>query len=413
MSRHIFKPEFHLLKFVLATVILALCAVPAVYIESAVGWLPALSLIYMWLLSFLYGRYLARGIVFGEEAFSEGCIRGSDVEFFVSVKNISRLICTDVEVILHISDTLGAVASEEAVRCALSYGEERRIAFTVQFEHVGEYSVGIKRVRLRGLFGILSLVFENKEEHKITVAPRAHKLNRLAISDRSHTESLRAYTRSSIESVDYAGVREYAFGDPIKLIHWKLSSHSGGYMTKLLESHGNNGITIIPGLHTPEYPDETLMGVYDAIMETCFSLCLYARESGLDADLVFIGRGGEKHVLAPSDTGDFAAAMRSMPPLYTKYDRTLDAVELLCGTESAYLHSNIALCVAAVDNALVQRLLSLRRARKNPMLLFILPDLVYGEERRLALKPLSLLEGAGIPCFIISSADEIGKAVSL
>ena len=412
MSRHMFKARPQLSKSILAALILALFAVPAVYIESAAGWLPALSLIYMWLLSFLYVRYLAHGITFSEEAFLEGCTRGTDVEFCVLVKNVSRLLCADAEVVLYISDAFGAVASEEAVRCALSPGEERGLTFTVRFEHVGEYSVGIKRLKLRGFFGILPLVFENTEEHKITVLPRAHPLNRLSLSDRSRDESMRAYTQSSIESVDYAGVREYVFGDPIKLIHWKLSSHSGGYVTKLLESYGNNGITIIPGLHAPKYPAEALMGVYDAIMEACFSLCLYAGERGLDTELVFIGRNGEKHVFAPSDTGGFAVAMRNMPVLHTEYDRTFDSTELLRGNESVYMHSNIALCVASVDEALVQKLLSLRRARKNPILFFILPDLVYGDERRFALKPLALLENAGMPCFIISSADEIGKAVN-
>ena len=407
----VFKLKLRPLRLIVSIVVLLVFASPAVYLKSIVGWLPALMLIIMFLLSFFYIWLLSRGITFNEETFAGGCSRGGDMEFYVTVKNTSRFPAPCTEAILYVSDAFGAVASEEKVVFALSPGEEKRIAFTTRFEHLGEYTVGLRRIRLYGFFGILSLSLINTDDYRITVSPQIHQLGRFYLVDRNNSENLRAYIRSTAESVDYAGVREYEFGDPIKLIHWKLSSHIGGYMTKMMESYGNNGITIIPCLYSPFYPSETLMCIYDTIVETCFSLCRYARDNGLDTELLFIGRDEHRHSLDTSDIGGFAAVMHAMPMLHTEYYAQCDSIEPLCEKGTACLYSNIALCVAAIDDALIHTLLRLKQVRKNPLLFFVLPESVYGDERRLAIKPLTMLENAGIPYYVISSADEIGKAV--
>jgi uncharacterized protein (DUF58 family) len=406
-----YRTEIRLPGLLLSLGAVLLCALPAMYLNSAFGWLPVLTLVFMWLLSFIYVKILARGIEISGESLFGSCTRGAETDFRVTLKSASRLPCPDAEISLFVSDAIGDVAAQSAVRTAILPGEERELGFSVSFKHVGEYRVGIKSVRLRGFFGGFRVVIRNAGEYGVTVIPKSHALGKFALSDMVRSESLRAYTRSSAESVDYAGVRDYAFGDPIKLIHWKLSSHSDRYMTKLLESYGSNGITVVPYMLSPEYDAETLMGVYDALVETCFSICRHASDSGLDTELVFIGRDGGKTSALPSGTGGFASVMRSMPKIHTAYDSLTDDIGYLFDGGGIYSHSNIAVCAATLDDGLVQTLLRLRRARKNPILFFTLPDCVYGDDRRLASKPLALLERAGVPYFVIPSADDIERTV--
>ena len=409
MMRRVFKVKLHPLRLVVSIVVLFVFTLPAFYLKSVIGWLPASTLVFASLLSFIYVRLLSRGIAFNEESFVSGCSRGENIELCVTVKNASRILSPHTEAVLYVSDAFDKVTSEETVGFALCPGEEKRISFTTRFEHVGEYAVGIRQIRINSFFGVLSLSLINMDSYRIMVSPRIHKLGRFYLQDRNNSENLRAYARSAAESVDHAGVREYEFGDPIKLIHWKLSSHVGGYMTKLLESYGNNGITIIPCLHSPVYPSETLMCIYDAIVEICFSLCNYSKENGLDVELLFIGRDGHRRSLDTSDIEAFTAVIHAMPMLHTEYAPQCDSIESLCEKGTACLYSNIALCVAAIDDALIHMLFRLRQERKNPLLFFMLPSSVYGDERRLALKPLNLLENVDIPYYVISSADEIGK----
>ncbi|MGI6205494.1 MAG: DUF58 domain-containing protein [Anaerovoracaceae bacterium] len=394
-----------------AIIVAALMALPAVYMNSAVGYVPILFVLFLYAVSMIYASVLIRGMTFEESSGMEQCIRGTDLEFQVRVRNATRLVCMHAEAVLYVNDAFGKPASEETLKFALARGEERVFTFSVRFEHIGTYTVGLRKLKVGGLLGVVPLVAENARKFEVSVAPKIHPLEDIDLSDRIQNESLRSYTISSAESIDYAGVREYAFGDPIKRIHWKLSSHAGGYMTKLLESYGNNGVSVVPDLLSPVYSRDTLLSAYDAIMEMAFSICRYVKDNGLDAEMVCLSREGRREVFAPYDVDDFIAVMHEIPTVYTSPSPSMDARRLISPGDGglALSYTNIAFCTATADKETIQALLALRQIRRNPMLFFFLPESVYGDERSKAMKPLRELDAAEIPYVVITSADQIGK----
>ena len=76
---------------------------------------------------------------------------------------------------------------------------------------------------------------------------------------------------------------------------------------------------------------------------------------------------------------------------------------------SLYGQANLAVCTARLTEELVQVLLELRGRGRFPLLFFVLPGALDEEARRAALRPRSLLEAAGIPCYVLPDAGALDR----
>jgi len=401
------------LKLLLYVAAAVLCAVPAVFINSIYGYCALLFFLFLSLISLTYAISLSRGVRnLGSLKSEMSCSRGNAVELNFRVRNNSRLICPRCRAVIYTTDLFGELRSKEDIDFALASREERTFSLSVRFDHIGKYRVGIRKITVEGLLGVLSFALPAGEAEELSVTPRIHAMGGLRFLDRARSESNRANLVSSAESIDCSGVREYAFGDPIKLIHWKLSSHIGGYVTKVLESYGNNGLTVLPCLTSPDYDTETLMTVYDCIVEVCASLCICARENGMDAELLYCDKDGESRRDNISTAEDFLSINDTLPPINTDISPLRQSYDLL-STEAAsrYANANIALCTALLDEEILQGLLRIFNSGKNPLLFYIRP-LPADTRDRQADKALRTLDNWGVTCCVISVPDDIERAVS-
>lgn len=408
MSRNRLSVSFP--KFALVFGATVLCALPAVFMNDLFGYFPVITLIMVYLVSFTYGYILSRSTVCLELSQTETCRRGEEALMKLTIRNSSPLVCTRCSAEFYTTDLFGNACSVTPLGFTLAPREEREFAFSIRFDHIGQYLAGLKSLRVDGLLGVISFLLERDEVLRMDVLPKLHAMDELIISKIINTESQDARLMSSAESVDYTGVREYAYGDSIKLIHWKLSSHAGSYVTKVLKSYGNNTLTVIPGLRAPDFDSETLMAVYDAVVECCASLCHCARENGIDAELLYHDKSGETVRQTQDASFDFSLFIESLPAVYTQERPEMDLLELLRQEASSrYSSDNIAVCSPVLDEYVAQGLLQLYRAGKTPIFFYIHP--VSAEKDMTAERALRTLDSTGICSFVISSADSITKEV--
>lgn len=390
-------------------VALVVLVIPAVFLNSIFGYLPIIVALLMVAASYGYLQVLKRSLNYDELSDLSNCQRGTSVDFTVKLKNNSPLIFTRLKPSFYISDLFGAddTVTEEVI--TLAPFEERNFSFSVRFDHIGSYSAGLKKIQIFDLMGLFSHTIENKNDYQVNVKPKIFDVASLKISNSALTESEKMIVPTVIDGSDYAGVREYVWGDPIKTIHWKLSARTETYMTKQFESYGTVGLSIILDFYSPSYDRETLMSIFDSIVETGLSVADYAKETGLEYELVYNSRHGEKKKFSAGYITDLMELIGDMPKISVAEKGERKALDLLREEGNArYSHGNIAFCSANITEEMTNVLLELKNRKKNPILFAIVPDSLRDEERDKFLRPLRILDNAKIVFYILSSAKELG-----
>lgn len=391
--------------------VLAVCVtgIPAVFLNTVYGYLPVLMVLLSFAGSWGYLQLLRKQLVFEELSDLSNCIRGTEVDFTVRLANKSKLIIYPrLEPYFYISDLFGADDTVTSQTITLAPGEERTFDFSVRFDHIGSYSAGLKKIVIHDILGLFTYTYINPSQYQVNVAPRIFDVERVRISDTALTESQKMVVPTVVDGSDYAGVREYVWGDPIKTIHWKLSARTDNYMTKQFESYGTVGISIILDFFSPEYDGDTMMSVFDGIVETGLSVGSYAEENGIEYEIVYSNRQKETKRFNNGKYTDFAEVIKDMPKIsategrYTGYDLLQEE------GGSRYSHGNIAFCTANITEDNMNLLAELRNRRKNPILFAIVPDVMSEAERDAFIKPLRILDGADISYYILASAQELG-----
>jgi hypothetical protein len=231
---------------------------------------------------------------------------------------------------------LGSAGLGEQVtdlRLTLSPRETRSFGFSASFPHIGNYRAGIRRIELLDALGIFRAVRDQEKSFGVEVLPRMAQIASLPVTANVQAESTHMSVQSPLNGSDYTGVREYAFGDPMKSIHWKLSAHAGGLMTKQMESYSNTGMSVILDLQIPASDAsarllrENCQGVYSqANLVVC--TCLLTQE--LADLLVRLKQGGRTPILflILSQTLDESTRQDRMAQL-----RRLAGADLACAKE--------------------------------------------------------------------------------
>lgn len=388
-------------------ILLALAALPAVFLNSVFGYLPVIMVALLLVLSKLYVHWLTKALVFEENSDFTDCKRGTNSAFSIRIRNRSPLVYPKLEVYFYISDLFGGEDDETSSIITLAPFEDRVFSFDVHFEHIGTYEAGLNKVVVQDLFGFFQKTMECDSRYQVQVAPKVYDLAKLHISNRAFSESRNMLKPTAIDGADYTGVREYVIGDPIKNIHWKLSARTTNYMTRQFESYGNTGVSIIMDFQCPSYDRDSMMYVFDGVVETALSAEYYAKRNGMEAELLYLNKRGHRSRHITRKGANHFDLIADLPKISA--EETMNRALNILREEgnSTYSKSNLAFITGQVTPALSRTLMDIKARRKNPVLFVILPKRLEGEERQRYLKPLRGLDYAGIPYYVVTDAGEL------
>ena len=395
--------------------VLLVCISPAFFMNTLFGYFPLLFLLSFALFSFLHGRILAGKVITGGKEQHFECMRGDEIEIEQSFQNLSFLPVPSCEAHFVTTDLDGNPRSENVTLFSLGAREKRGFHFRVRFDHVGEYGFYLKELRIEGMLGIVSFIIPGNGQKMVEVMPKIHNISAVDLSGTVRNESMEARHRSSAESIDYSGVREYDPGDPIKLIHWKLSSHTGEYVTRTMESYGNHALTIVPGF-SAQMDTETRMALFDTIVECSASLACLAQEEGMDTSFLLEEESGEAGWLRP--------ASGEIPQELLKTDRWSKQDSGQSGIPNRSLYSRLekeaarryssdhtAVCTSQIDAEIASCMRQMRHSGRTVMLFLAIPETAeLSREEQTLIRTLS---GDGISCWLLRSADEIDRVVGM
>ena len=381
------------------------------YEVTLIGWVPLLMTVMGLVLAYVYALVLYHGITFEEETAANECTRDSEVAYTVRFTNRTPLLATRVRLYLFISDMFDNVANQIETSIALTPFETYPMSLMTRFEHIGRYHAGIERVVISDFIGLFTFTIENPSRHVIQVIPKVLELGGIRISDEAMDEATKAAKSVLADSMDYAYVREYEQGDPLKTIHWKLSARSNQYMTRLYEVYSNPSVVIVMDFYAPSDEAADLMSMFDAVVESAFSLARFARLQGMDVEMRYRNRHGQDRCLTDIRKSSLADLVEDLPAMSNDYADAAAALDILSRlTQATHGSNNLYVCTANVGAEMVSSVLEAKLRRRSPMMTAVVPPGLMGREREDYCAALGRLESADVPYAIIARADELVKA---
>lgn len=410
--RRAHRPWKRKLSAVLA--IVALCALAAAFVgdndyrASFAGWLPLIMVLTAIGIAFVYLQALKRGLSFEETSELHDCRRGDDIGFSVRFRNATPLLFFRIEAYFYVSDLFGNIASEASTTLTLSPFETYDLRFSARFDHIGTYSAGLSRVVITDFLRLFSARIDNDVRQQVHVTPRIQAVDSLEFSNESQLETDRPAHSALADSLDYAYVREYVPGDPLKTIHWKLSARSENYLTRLFEQTTNPGVAVIMDFYAPESRTDALMGMFDAVVETSFSVADYAQGRGMDTEVHYCNREGERVKRTSWGAENFEEIISDMPGITDDEGKSEQGVELFEALmRNQYGQNNLVVCTGNLSSRMISGLIDAKMRRRNPILFAIVPSDLVGRELEDWCAPLMRLDAANIGYRVLARSDEL------
>lgn len=114
------------------------------------------------------------------------------------------------------------------------------------YQHRGWVTFGPTRVRVQEPFGLFSRETRLMERHKVLVYPRIRPMPEFMMPAEQHSGDARLLSSAWADyPPETSGVRDYAEGDSLGRIHWKLSSKYGHMVSKTFEQPLTSDLLIL------------------------------------------------------------------------------------------------------------------------------------------------------------------------
>ena len=385
---------------------LILSLLPAVFVNGIGGYLPFFVLLLCGILSFIQLLLVKGRIRYGISSGQELLTRGDAVPFGVDISNGSFLPVVHMRAEFYIAGRAGTDLHEYPLQITLPPKQKKHFSLSADFPHIGSYEAGFRRMVIHDLFDNFQAVGKSNERRPLDIHPKVYRLDRLPISTNSEVENSRATTASPLSGMEYSGVREYAYGDPMKRIQWKLSAHSGSMMTKLMESYTNTGLTIMMDFRVNgKFREESRLSMLDGIVEIAASVGQYALQSGLDYIMMYTDEDGGAKPCTPASFYELRQWLKDFRLLPESSQPASDFIEE--SSRGMNQQSNLVYCTGSLTDSAVTALTRIRMGRKNVIVYYLVPEDLYDLERQEFLAPVRKLQKAQIVCIAGNSAEEM------
>ena len=389
---------------VVCVVVLALLAVLPAFANTAVGYVPILAALFLLVLGFAYLLVLKRSLDFAEHGPSSGSVRGDVLQFALSVKNRSILPATRIDALFYVANVQGEGERVELRHLSLPPRSEKVFDLGVRFDHIGLFRVGIRQVGLYDPFGVFYSLRDNSTLHTVNILPRVLDITAFDLSEHSQRESTKNIKTFINDGMDYSSVRDYRWGDPMKSIHWKLSSKSkDGYFTRLYETPSTPGVAIFLDFESRLQDAEAILDAYDAVVESALSIEGFAVKAGFDTRLLFIdARGEDQNVVGPvSDR--LEDLVRLFPRMREGSGRpTIELLRRVAASPNC--PNNLVVCTTNANEEMVNALASLGGPMRSPYLVAVYAD---DDERAGLARQVRRLQDLRIPAALVRRADDL------
>ena len=165
---------------------------------------------------------------------------------------------------------------------------------------------------------------------------------------------------------------------------------------------------IILDFYGPSDDAGELMGMFDAVVESGFSLANHAAERGMDTELFFCNKREEDRRVESWGEDEMPALIDEMPQMSNLETDKQKAINILRDqVTSQYGQNNIVVCSADLDPELISAVIEAKVRLRAPMFVAVVPPALDGRALDKYCSNLSRLDAVDIPYKIISRSDDL------
>ena len=267
----------------------------------------------------------------------------------IVMRNSSPFVSPSFKITCSVPDGSGQKSEKVVFVLNSACGRRGYFDYKCFFANRGVYSVKVESIEFYDFLRLVKLKKNVKRVINVQSGPRRIELDFPVSSELQNQENTNLVgTCTVIDGGDMIGVRDYAFGDNIKNVHWKLSSKSDNLIMKTFAEDIFDQAYVIADM-SAYYDDEILSrSLTDCIVEMALSIIRDYHKKGIRFSLIVNTSKSEAARFSISTPADLTNAelnlsMTSMIKDTTVIDllRCVD-YNLLSGCEVCIITSNVS-----------------------------------------------------------------------
>ncbi len=355
------------------------------------------------LLSLLHTAYIFLRFKYTQEIDKKFVTKGEKVKFIFSVCNEDLLLYPYLNVAFYGAKNIFS-RQFQSKNFSLLPLKDKSFSFELECRYRGVYDVGIEYVDIHDLLGLFSLRYKVFEPKYVTVHPRIVKLDRFHISTNFISDSQTLQNNRYEDMTTVSDIRDYAYGDSFKRVHWKLTSKLNRLMVKNFQNTSETNATLILDLQRNRYSFEENTIIEDKVIESALAVMYYCLNNWLSTSLVFF-KETIVHLEAKNPL-DFDEAYRVLSGL--KFQETIGLKEILdiyLG-ESIY-QNNLFIFTPHMDYELYNQLYKARLLGNEISIIYSSPEEITGIKDQDAANILDSLPEMGIRVYKLNISDDV------
>lgn len=165
-------------------------------------------------------------------------------------------------------------------------GRSMHLSYRLLCPRRGYHRIGPLLLETGDLFGLQKRFKTGTAQDYVSVLPTVAYIDTFNISARRPQGPVRISNRIYEDPTRISGVREYAPGDPLNRIHWKLSARTGDLFTKTADPSSVTGATLVLDLHGDSYRPENAEARQELAITTTASIAYLLQMSGEQVGMI-------------------------------------------------------------------------------------------------------------------------------
>lgn len=274
----------------------------------------------------------------------------------------------------------------------------------------GKYPIGITSVQVQDLFGLFTFNIDLSQrpyyrQLYLTVYPRILEIPSLPLLFVEMDEVQSSKLRQTEEISSVSDIRQYEYGDPLKKIHWKLSSKYQDIYVKEYET--SSGPKTLVFLETTSYPVDGVVRheLEDQLIECTIAIINHMLQRYISTELIIYNR--DRLRLRGQKPHDLPLFYDTLSLLH--FDGSLPLNQILTLEEANLDKSyNIVLITYSLDYGLFNRICTFKELGFYPILFLI----EHNSYRDIGLaNMITQLNDIDIPSYMISTEERIDEVL--
>lgn len=243
---------------------LALLALSLIFTQALLSKVSHIFFWFMLILPVLLLLYtLVARVALSVSMLSDTATTGKDTPYTYEfrLENHAPLAFPFIEAMISIPQSNGVRCTERTVRLAMAPLSGYHMKNTVRFRFRGTYDIGVRCFYVYDFFRLFRVQVPIESTTTVYVLPRRLSVDEMLAQSVSDSTARTVLSPLVVDKLEVSDIREYRAGDPLKSIHWKLSSKAETFMVKEYNTGTSNQTIVFCDLaaHFPDQPrkDET------------------------------------------------------------------------------------------------------------------------------------------------------------